>query len=226
MKKALLISHHNYLDAGYVSDILYNSQYSLTIINSHNIFLLNNAEIKSFNLVCFFGGRASANDNLSSIKAELFLINKLSKFKIPTIGICLGAQLIAKFFGSKILNNSVNKSEIGYKQIMKPNIKYFKKSNLNFMQFHNQGISPNSSMEVLAHGRSFEIDAFKIKNMPIFGFQFHPEVDSQSIYRWYKSNHEPISKYKDSLSKTIKNHESFKDINYLWLKKILLKVSS
>ena len=98
MKKALLINHHSPSDSGTVSHILFNSHYSLTTINSIDIKYLKISEIKSYNLVCIFGGRASANDISNSIKSEFIFIEQLSKLKIPTIGICLGAQLIAKFY--------------------------------------------------------------------------------------------------------------------------------
>jgi len=226
MKKALLINHHSPLDSGTVPHILFNSHYFLTTINSHDIKFLDISDIKSYNLVCFFGGRASANDNSFSIKAEFKLIEQLINYTIPIIGICLGAQLIAKFYGSKITNNELNKSEIGYNKVLNPNLKFFDKNNLSFMQFHNQGISFNNSMDILGNGRLFDIDAFKIKNKSIFGFQFHPEVECASISRWYKSNNEPLSNSKNSLSKILKQHAQCKNSNYLWLKKTLLKVSS
>jgi len=226
MKKALLINHHSPFDSGTVSHILFNAHYSLTTINSIDIKYLKLSEIKSYNLVCIFGGRASANDKSLYIKSEFLLIEQLSKLKIPTIGICLGAQLIAKFYGSKIISNSFNNSEIGYCDIIDPNLKFFDKNDLTFMQFHNQGICNHKSLEILGRGRFFDIDAFKIKDMPFFGFQFHPEVEILSISRWYKSNNEKISKNKDNLSKILKDYETYNKSNYFWLKKKLLKISS
>lgn len=226
MKKALLINHHRPIDSGTILEILFNAHYSITIINFTDLKKLSLSDIRSFNLVCIFGGNASANDNSSKIKFELSFISILNKYNIPTVGICLGAQLIAKFYGSKIAYNFANKSEIGYQKIIKPSKKIFNNKNYSFMQFHNQGINYNSSMDVYAYGRSFEVDAFKIKTKNIFGFQFHPEVECHSIIRWYKSNNESISRYKDKLSKTLENHKTYSKKNYVWLKKTLLKISS
>ena len=176
--------------------------------------------------ICLFLLLCNLEVRLFKIKSEFIFIEQLSKFKIPTIGICLGAQLIAKFYGSKINSNSLNNSEIGYYDVIDPNLKFFDKNSLTFMQFHNQGISNHKSLEILGRGRFFDIDAFKIKNMPFFGFQFHPEVETQSISRWYNSNNEKISKHKHKFSKILKDHESYNKTNYLWLKKKLLKISS
>ena len=226
MKKVLLINHHGAFDSGFVSEILFNAHFFITIIKSIDVECLKLNDIKSFNLVIFLGGNASANDRSASIKSEFNLIEILAKYKIPTMGICLGAQLISKFYGSKIISNLNKKSEIGYRQIVEPNLKIFNKNNTTFMQFHNQGICYNNFMDVLGYGRSFEIDAFKIKKMPFYGFQFHPEVDKATIHRWYLSNSEPSSKYKDSLNKSLKNFTKFSDSNYSWLKKFLLRISN
>ena len=225
MKKALLINHHSPFDSGLVSKILFESRYILTTINSNDVKHLKLNDIKKYNLVIFFGGNASANDRSSTIKSEFNLIEILAKYEIPTIGICLGAQLIAKFYGSKIVHIKNKKSEIGYREIVNPNLKIFNKNQITFMQFHNQGICQNKFMDVLGFGRSFEVDIFKIKKMPIYGLQFHPEVDMTTISRWYLSNKEPISKNKDSENKSLNNFKKFGFENNTWLKKFLSRVS-
>ena len=99
--------------------------------------------------------------------------------KKPILGICLGAQLIAKIYGSKIYKNKNNFVEIGYRTLIKNDLKFF--SNVSSMlQFHNEGIGFNPYMNVLAFGRIFEIDAFKIKSKKIYGFQFHPEKSQEN----------------------------------------------
>lgn len=224
MKKALLI-HHDIFEPNAISKILFNLNYSITILNSKALNSLIPSSCKKFNLIIIFGGNSSANDKSLSINNELIFISHIVKYNVPIMGICLGAQLIAKIYGSKITQIKHNKSEIGYKKLIKLNNSFFKKTH-SFMQFHSQGISLNESMEVLSTGRLFDVDAFKIINKSIYCFQFHPEVDEAAIYRWYKSNNDPTSKYKDSLIKTLKNHNLFKKNNYNWLKKIILKISS
>ena len=94
---------------------------------------------------------------------------------------------------------------------------------MNFLQFHNEGITYNSSMDILARGRLFEIDAFKIKNKNIYGFQFHPEVTNSMIKSWYKD----IDKNKigiDKLDIILKDHNKFNKINLIWIKRILNKL--
>ena len=75
-------------------------------------------------------------------------------------------------------------------------------------------------MEILSSGNLFDVDAFKIKNNEIYGFQFHPEVNSKMIKDWY-SNLKSLNMGTDSLSKILKEHKVYHKKNYFWLNKIL-----
>ena len=164
----------------------------------------------------------SANSKSRHILYEYQFLSSLIDLNKNILGICLGAQMISKIYGSKI-SCSINKIiEVGYRKIKSNNHKYFK-DDMNFLQFHNEGITYNSSMDILARGRLFEIDAFKIKNKNIFGFQFHPEVTNSMIKSWYKDlNMKKIGI--DKLDIILKDHNKFNKINLIWIKRILNKL--
>ena len=94
---------------------------------------------------------------------------------------------------------------------------------MNFLQFHNEGITYNSSMNILARGRLFEIDAFKINNKNIFGFQFHPEVTNSMIKSWYKDL-DMKKRGIDKLDIILKDHNKFHKSSLNWIKGILNKI--
>src|SRR5258708_7884524 len=50
----------------------------------------------------FMGGPMSANDDLAYIHQELDVIGEAVSLQIPLLGICLGAQLIAKVLGARV----------------------------------------------------------------------------------------------------------------------------
>ena len=54
----------------------------------------------------------SANDDLPYIRAELALIERRPQAGTPVLGVCLGAQLIAKALGARVYRNPVK--EIGW----------------------------------------------------------------------------------------------------------------
>ena len=161
----------------------------------------------------------SANSKSRHILYEYQFLSSLIDLNKNILGICLGAQMIAKIYGSKI-SYSINKTiEVGYRKIKSIDHKYLK-DGMNFLQFHNEGITHNSSMDILAKGRLFEIDAFKIKNKNIFGFQFHPEVTNSMIKSWYKD----LDMKKigiDKLDIILKDHNKFNKINLIWIKRII-----
>ena len=162
MKKILLVTHHDLSDPGIISSLLH-SKYLTCNINYKNLPLLKQSDIKEYTAIIIFGGKMSANSKSRYIKNEYKFLSNAIKLKKTIIGICLGAQIIAKFYGS-IIQKSPNKEvEIGYR-----NTKKIDNSIINdrtkFLQFHNEGISINSNMELLSSGNLFNVDAFKIKN--------------------------------------------------------------
>ena len=221
MKKVLLITHHETSNLGIISKIL-SKKYLITSIYFKNIKNLSSNELLGYSAYIFFGGKMSANSQSEVINNEFIFLKKLIKSNKLIIGICLGAQLIAKIYGSKIYKNKNNLVEIGYRKLDKINEKFFKNVS-SMLQFHNEGITYNSHMSIYAKGRNFEIDAFKIKKKKIYGFQFHPEVNESMIKNWY-SNLSSLKKGTDSLSKILLDHKKNCKKNYKWLSNFLYKV--
>ena len=128
-------------------------------------------ELDKFDLFIFHGGKQSANSKSKAIAYEYKFLKYIIKLNKPIIGICLGAQLIAKIYGSKISKSKNKVFECGYKKNLKNNSKVFKK-NLSFLQFHTEGISLNKNMVLLAKGIMYDVDSFKIKNKIFMVFNF------------------------------------------------------
>ena len=221
MKKVLLITHHETSNLGIISKIL-TKKYLITSIYYKNIKNLNSKDLLEYSAYFFFGGKMSANSSSEAIFSEFIFLKKLIDSNKLIIGICLGAQLIAKLYGSKIYKNKNDIVEIGYRKLDKINQKFFKDVS-SMLQFHNEGIGYNPYMSVYARGRIFEIDAYKIKSKKIYGFQFHPEVTVNMIKNWY-SNLSYNKKGTDSLLKIIKDHKKYNEENYKWLSRLLYRI--
>lgn len=221
MKRILLITHHDLGDPGVITNIL-QKDHLLSTINYKNLQKLRLSEIKRFSLFIFIGGNMSANSKSRHILHEYRFLSSLIDLNMNILGICLGAQMIAKIYGSKISYSKNKIIEVGYRKIQSNNHKYFK-GDMNFLQFHNEGITYNSSMNILARGRLFEIDAFKINNKNIFGFQFHPEVTNSMIKSWYKDL-DMKKRGIDKLDIILKDHKKFNKRSLNWIKGILNKI--
>jgi len=59
-----------------------------------------------------FGGPMSANDEDDFIKKEINFMKLIIESGVPYLGICLGAQFLAKYLGSSIEKNTLNLCEI------------------------------------------------------------------------------------------------------------------
>ncbi|MDC3150112.1 hypothetical protein OA954_05510 [Alphaproteobacteria bacterium] len=221
MKRVLQIIHSEVADISVISKFFQKKHHTSTIFYKNLRFLKKN-ELDQFDLFIFHGGKQSANSKSKAIAYEYIFLKYIIKLNKPIIGICLGAQLIAKIYGSKISKSKNKVFECGYKKNLKNNNKFFKK-NLSFLQFHTEGISFNKNMELLAKGILYDVDSFKIKNKNIYGFQFHPEVTAQTIKRW----HDIVKikyPYIDNLNKIMKDFKKYQFQNYNWFQEFLLKL--
>ena len=113
MKKILLVTHHDLGDPGIISSLLH-SKYLTCNINYKNLPLLKYSDVKEYAAIIIFGGKMSANSKSRYIKNEYKFLSNAIKLKKTIIGICLGAQIIAKFYGSIIQRSPSKEVEIGY----------------------------------------------------------------------------------------------------------------
>jgi GMP synthase (glutamine-hydrolysing) len=99
--------------------------------------------------------------------------------KIPVLGICYGAQMMAQTGGGEVSPSSIR--EYGRTILNKIDNRYtlFKgiEDNTQVWMSHSDTItSPPQNADIIAATDTVKVAAFKIKEKPIYGIQFHPEV--------------------------------------------------
>ncbi|TSJ63825.1 glutamine amidotransferase [Starkeya sp. 3C] len=145
-----------------------------------------------------FGGPQSANDCHDYVRAEIDWIGvPLSEGK-PYLGICLGAQMLARHLGARVAPHPEGLVEIGYYPIrataagtallgrtegaadgeglacLWPDHVY---------HWHREGFELATGAELLAEGPTFPNQAFRF-GPSAYGIQFHPEVTHHMMCRW------------------------------------------
>ena len=140
-------------------------------------------DLSKYSAIVIFGGPMSVNDQEQFIKDEIEWMKNVIESKIPFLGICLGAQILAKYLGCNVLKNENDLAEIGFYEI-KPvgegnNI--FRGQNI-FYQFHTEGFELPKGCQLLARGQVFKNQAFRYQNC--YALQFHPEVNLLVHLRW------------------------------------------
>ncbi|MBS7620723.1 glutamine-hydrolyzing GMP synthase [Candidatus Bathyarchaeota archaeon] len=97
---------------------------------------------------------------------------------LPVLGLCYGHQLIAQIFGGKV--EPAKRKEFGsaHAVIDKPVgvLNGMSRKERVWMSHSDTVISVPSEFDVLAHTQNCPVAAFKHKNKPIYGLQWHPEV--------------------------------------------------
>jgi GMP synthase (glutamine-hydrolysing) len=135
-----------------------------------------------------FGGPMSANDNEDWIRQEIDWIKvPLSEDK-PFLGICLGAQMLARHLGHRVYAHPDGKVEVGYYPI-EPTADGHGVCDCAFpsqvYQWHREGFDLPAGATLLASGEEFEAQAFRYGSRA-FGLQFHPEVTYDMMCCWTK----------------------------------------
>ena len=182
MKKVLYVLHQKTSVAGDIGNKFKDRGYLEEIIRPPLGDRLPE-DLSKYSAVVIFGGPMSVNDDDQFIKDEIEWMEKVIKSKIPFLGICLGAQILAKYLGCDVVKNEKNLAEIGFYAI-KPvgegdNI--FKNQNV-FYQFHTEGFELPEGCQLLARGEIFKNQAFRYENC--YALQFHPEVNMIVHLRW------------------------------------------
>ena len=72
-------------------------------------------DVRQFSGLVLMGGPMSVNDDLPWIAPLLELIRAAVRNDVPTLGHCLGGQLMAKAFGAEVARNAVK--EIGWGEV-------------------------------------------------------------------------------------------------------------
>ena len=131
-----------------------------------------------------FGGPQSANDEDDFVKQETDWIGVPLRDKKPYLGICLGAQMMARHLGSKVYPHPQGHAEVGYYPIRPTNagLSICPTWPDHVYQWHREGFELPDCAELLAEGDAFSVQSFRYGTG--YAIQFHPEVTHAMMYRW------------------------------------------
>ncbi len=145
------------------------------------------ATLEGYGGAIVFGGPMSANDDdeLEFIRREIDWLEVPLKEQVPFLGICLGAQLLARHLGAHVYQHPQEHAEIGYYPIHATEAgAAYGPWPEQVYQWHRDGFDIPRGAESLATGSgSFENQAYRYGGTA-YAIQFHPEVTLAMMHRW------------------------------------------
>ena len=131
-----------------------------------------------------FGGPMSANDNEAYVRREIDWLSVPLSENRPYLGICLGAQMLARHLGAKVVGNHDGSVEIGWYPLHSTNHGRLLMNWPSMVyQFHREGFELPHGAELLAKGDLYPNQAFRY-GKKAYGVQFHAELTRMMMQRW------------------------------------------
>jgi GMP synthase (glutamine-hydrolysing) len=191
MPTAAALIHLDFEDLGTLEPELSHSGYRIDIVHACTADL-HAAARRDPDLLIILGGPIGVyeHEDYPFLRAELDWIRTRLDKKRPTIGICLGAQLIAAASGASVYPGRRGK-EIGWAPIeagcdaaLYPELEELFAPGLNLLHWHGDTFDLPANSHHLAATKAYPHQAFAIERHTL-GLQFHPEVTAQGLERWY-----------------------------------------
>lgn len=190
MKRILVFQHVPYEPLGTLNPQLKDAGFRIRYVNFSRQPEAQ-PSLDGYNGLVVLGGPmgASQTDRHPHLTTEIELIRQAVHLRLPVLGICLGAQLLARALGAKVGRSS--KPEIGWHTVSVPEqagddplFRHFKPSQRIF-QWHSDTFALPKGATHLASSEVCPNQAFKYGDNA-YGLQFHLEVDRRLIERWLK----------------------------------------
>ena len=167
------------------------------------------------NAVIVGGSKWSVWEDVPNQPSLIEVLKAARAKKIPIIGICFGAQLLAHAFGGKVVRDEEH-AEWGTYDVTTSDDSFtdllFADAPFSFpaqCAHHDKIVTPPTGAVVLASSDHCAIQAFAVPGADIYGLQFHPERNKadyehllQMRGRDYSADQSNIEKIRASLKET------------------------
>jgi GMP synthase-like glutamine amidotransferase len=141
-----------------------------------------------YGAVMIFGGsmQVDQDDRHPWLEDERALVRELIEREVPTLGVCLGSQLIAQTAGAEVGPAAV--PEVGWHEVdltlaaFEDPVMGACPRRFAAYQGHSYGFGLPPGATALAHGRGDALQAYRLGS--VWGVQFHPEVTAEIVDPW------------------------------------------
>lgn len=141
-------------------------------------------DLDKYSHVLISGSEASIVDDHEWVDKEMELVRKLLEKRIPTLGLCYGHQLIARALLGKEAVRHSKTPEFGWFEVelLGEDELFFDlggKFEIYMVHF-DEVVETGELLDPLAKSENCAIQAFRVIDAPMWGVQFHPEIEKES----------------------------------------------
>jgi len=127
---------------------------------------------------------ATSDERFPARGRELAWLERVVAANCPVLGICLGAQLVARALGAAVERDPLGRAEVGYREVTPaPGGDAWLETTRHFYQWHRDVFELPRGAECFAQGSEFPNQGFRY-GARVVGLQFHPEITRATIVRW------------------------------------------
>jgi GMP synthase (glutamine-hydrolysing) len=179
-RSLLVLRHEPFEHLGYFAKILKDQNISFIYRDLGKIL-----DLGAHDGIIVMGGPQSANDE--EMVAEFRFLQQALDMRTPVLGICLGAQLIAKALGAHVYRN--REKEIGWAPVYLTDaadgdpVFGGLPSPSTFFHWHSETFMLPPGAVSLAYSDKCRQQAFRFRET-VYGIQFHPEITPEMIVDW------------------------------------------
>ncbi len=187
-RKAWVVTHVAFEDLGSFGQILRENDFEIEYVDAATDDL-EVIDADTDELLVVLGGPISVNDvhEYPFLEIETELLKERIAADKPTLGICLGAQLIASAMGAKVYPGP--HKEIGWLPLRlsdagsRSALRHLVGENVSVLHWHGETFDLPRETELLASTDLYDNQAFAHGNT--LALQFHPEVTQRGLERWF-----------------------------------------
>ena len=150
-----------------------------------------------YDLLLVLGGSLGVNDTERHpfLVREIELVRERLRAGRPTLGLCLGAQVMARALGAEV--RPAPRREVGWYPITlndagaaDPIARSWLQPSPIQLHWHEDTFDPPPGATILAHSERCAAQAFRFDRS--YGLQFHPEFEPESAGEWIRFDREFI----------------------------------